>query len=72
MNLTAMLNLQLKNLLNSTDIQAQKDTNKDGLFTIKTRNFKDNEFEEMKDMLVKDYKAVDDKQNFTILRFQIQ
>ena len=55
----------IEKLLNSTDIQAQKDTNKDGLFTIKTRNFKDNEFEEMKDMLVKDYKAVDDKQNFT-------
>ena len=55
----------IEKLLNSTDIQAQKDTNKDGLFTIKTRNFKDNEFEKMKDMLVKDYKAVDDKQNFT-------
>ena len=55
----------IEKLLNSTDIQAQKDTNKDGLFTIKTRNFKDNEFEEMKELLVKDYKAVDDKQNFT-------
>lgn len=34
----------IEKLLNSTDIQAQKDTNKDGLFTIKTRNFKDKEF----------------------------
>lgn len=56
---------EIEKLLNSTDVQAQKDTNKKGLFTIKTRNFKDNEFEEMKELLVKNYGAEDNEQNFT-------
>ena len=51
-------------LLSTNDIQAQKDTNNKGLFTIKTKKLEGEQMDKFKDLLISKYQAKDDKQNF--------
>lgn len=54
----------IADLLSTNDIQAQKDTNTKGLFTIKTKKLEGEEMTKFKDLLISKYQAKDDKQNF--------
>lgn len=54
----------IADLLSTNDIQAQKDTNNKGLFTIKTKKLEGEQMDKFKDLLISKYQAKDDKQNF--------
>ena len=54
----------IEKLLNTTDVQGQKDTATKGLFSIKTRKLSGDEMDNFKKLLIDDYQAVDDEQNF--------
>jgi SecD/SecF fusion protein len=55
---------EIAKLLDTNDVQAQKDTSTKGLFTIKTKKFEDNEMDEFKELLISKFKAQDKEQNF--------
>lgn len=55
---------KLVDTLGTNDIQAQQDANNKKIFTIKTRQLSDEEFNKVKDVL-KGYGAVDKEQNFS-------
>ena len=50
--------------LGTTDVQGQKDTATKGLFAIKTKKLSAEEMDNFKKLLINDYQASDDKQNF--------
>lgn len=56
---------ELEKILNTTDIQGQQDTSNRKLFTIKTRELTEEEFNNVKETLIKNHKAVDKEQNFS-------
>lgn len=54
----------IEKLLDTTDVQGQKDTATKGLFSIKTKKMSAEEMDKFKALLIDDYQAVDDEQNF--------
>lgn len=54
----------IEKLLDTTDVQGQKDTATKGLFSIKTKKLSGDEMDNFKKLLIDDYQAVDDEQNF--------
>lgn len=54
----------IEKLLKTSDVTGQKDTANEGLFTIKTKQLSEEEFEEFKQLLIKDFKASEDEGNF--------
>lgn len=54
----------LEELLGTTDVQGQKDTATEGLFTIKTKKLEGEDFEEFKTLLIDNYQAEDSEDNF--------
>ncbi|MFQ9515195.1 MAG: protein translocase subunit SecD [Eubacterium sp.] len=55
----------LEKLLGTSDVQGQKDTGTEGLFTIKTKKLEGDSFEEFKKYLIENYQAKDSEDNFT-------
>lgn len=54
----------LEKLLGTSDVQGQKDTATEGLFTIKTKKLEGDDFEEFKQYLIDNYQAQDAEDNF--------
>ena len=54
----------IEKILNTPDVQGQQDTNNKKLFTIKTRQVNEEEFDEIRKTLIDNYKAVDKEENF--------
>lgn len=54
----------IEKLIGTSDVMGQKDTAVEGLFTIKTKQLSEEEFEEFKSLMIKDFKAVDNEDNF--------
>ncbi len=54
----------IEKILNTPDVQGQQDTSNKKLFTIKTRQVNEEEFDEIRKTLIDNYKAVDKEENF--------
>ena len=55
---------EIQKTLNTSDVQAQKDTGTKGLYSIKTKKMSSDEMDEFKKLLIDKYQAKDDEQNF--------